>query len=330
MSNVQADKPLVTVSIVVYNNEADLEECLNCIESQTYRNLEIICVDDCSTDGSVDIIKRHALSDSRYRLIAKDKNTGSADSRNLSFTEANGEYMYFCDADDICESDMIEKAVAKAEEDKADMVIWDFYEFGKPIYRHMKKSDPSRLREDMTRKELCHIGAFLWTRLFRASSLRDLEMPFPTGRTKLDLPVHWAACIMMERISIIPERLYGYRISEYQMSRKKGKVLLDFIYVHDYLKEYLEKKGKFDEYREDYYKSLANAMYSVHTTINAEYRDEALKECRKHLRPEMGTVVKDMNRNVRLFISSLQGNTLAGLTLAVLQAMQKLYHKIKH
>lgn len=322
--------PLVTVALAVYNNAANLEECLQCYEKQTYPHMEILCIDDCSNDNSVEILRRHAESDPRYRIIEKEHNAGLSDTRNISIDEAKGEYLYLCDADDICDPDMIEKAVTKAEEDKADMVIWDFYEFGKPIYRHMKKSDPSRHREDMSRKDLCHIGSFMWTHLFRTSSLRAIGLPFPGGRTKQDLPVHWAACIMMDKISIIPERLYGYRISAGQTSRKKGKVLLDFIYVHDYLRDYLEKNGKFDEYRKDYYKSLANAMYSVHTTINAEYRDEALKECRKHLRPEMGTVVKDMNRNVRLFISSLQGNTLAGLLLFILQSLQTLYRKIKH
>lgn len=322
--------PLVTVALAVYNNAANIEECLQCYEKQTYPKMEILCIDDCSNDNSVEILRRHAESDPRYRIIEKENNAGLSDTRNISIDEAKGEYLYLCDADDICDPDMIEKAVTKAEEDKADMVIWDFYEFGKQIYRLMKKNDPSRLREDMSRKDLCHIGSFMWTHLFRTSSLRELNLPFPLGRTKQDLPVHWAACVSFEKISVIPERLYGYRIGDSQISRKKGLVLLDFIYVHDYLKEYLEKSGQFDAYNADYYQSLANAMCSIDVTINAEYRNEAREECRKHLRPEMGTVVKDMNRNVRLFISSLQGNTLAGLLLFILQSLQTLYRKIKH
>lgn len=322
--------PLVTVALAVYNNAANLEECLQCYEKQTYPHMEILCIDDCSNDNSVEILRRHAESDPRYRIIEKEHNAGLSDTRNISIDEAKGEYLYLCDADDICDPDMIEKAVTKAEEDKADMVIWDFYEFGKPIYRLMKKDDPTRLREDMSREDLCHIGSFMWTHLFRTSSLRELNLPFPLGRTKQDLPVHWAACVSFEKISVIPERLYGYRIGDSQISRKKGLVLLDFIYVHDYLKEYLEKSGQFDAYNADYYQSLANAMCSIDVTINAEYRNEAREECRRHLCPEMGTAVKGMDRNVKLFISSLSGNRMAGLLLFILQSLQTLYRKIKH
>ncbi|MGM9871694.1 MAG: glycosyltransferase family 2 protein [Muribaculaceae bacterium] len=316
--------PLVTVALAVYNNAANLEECLQCYEKQTYPHMEILCIDDCSNDNSVEILRRHAESDPRYRIIEKEHNAGLSDTRNISIDEAKGEYLYLCDADDICDPDMIEKAVTKAEEDKADMVIWDFYEFGKQIYRLMKKNDPSRLREDMSRKELCHIGSFMWTHLFRTSSLRELNLPFPLGRTKQDLPVHWAACIMMDKISIIPERLYGYRISAGQTSRKKGKVLLDFIYVHDYLRDYLEKNGKFDEYRKDFFRSMIIAMYSVYITIDKAYLPEAISLFKKRICPEMAEIAKDISLSVKLFISYMSGNAIAGALLKVSKYVRKM------
>lgn len=315
--------PLVTVALAVYNNAANIEECLQCYEKQTYPKMEILCIDDCSNDNSVEILRRHAESDPRYRIIEKEHNAGLSDTRNISIDEAKGEYLYLCDADDICDPDMIEKAVTKAEEDKADMVIWDFYEFGKQIYRLMKKNDPSRLREDMSRKDLCHIGSFMWTHLFRTSSLRELNLPFPGGRTKQDLPVHWAACIMMDKISIIPERLYGYRISAEQTSRKKGKVLLDFIYVHDYLRDYLEKNGKFDEYRKDFFQSMIIAMYSVYITIDKAYLPEAISLFKKRICPEMTEIAKDISPSVRLFISYMNGNALSGALLKLSEYIRK-------
>lgn len=316
--------PLVTVALAVYNNAANIEECLQCYEKQTYPKMEILCIDDCSNDNSVEILRRHAESDPRYRIIEKENNAGLSDTRNISIDEAKGEYLYLCDADDICDPDMIEKAVTKAEEDKADMVIWDFYEFGKQIYRLMKKNDPSRLREDMSRKELCHIGSFMWTHLFRTSSLRAIGLPFPGGRTKQDLPVHWAACIMMDKISIIPERLYGYRISAEQTSRKKGKVLLDFIYVHDYLRDYLEKNGKFDEYRKDFFQSMIIAMYSVYITIDKAYLPEAISLFKKRICPEMAEIAKDISLSVKLFISYMSGNAIAGALLKVSKYVRKM------
>lgn len=315
--------PLVTVALAVYNNAANLEECLQCYEKQTYPHMEILCIDDCSNDNSVEILRRHAESDPRYRIIEKEHNAGLSDTRNISIDEAKGEYLYLCDADDICDPDMIEKAVTKAEEDKADMIIWDFYEFGKPIYRLMKKDDPTRLREDMSRKELCHIGSFMWTHLFRTSSLRELNLPFPLGRTKQDLPVHWAACVSFEKISVIPERLYGYRIGDSQISRKKGLVLLDFIYVHDCLKEYLEKGDKFDEYCKDFFRSLIIAMYSVYITIDKAYLPEAISIIKSRICPEMAEIAKDISPSVRLFISYMNGNVLSGTLLKLSEYIRK-------
>lgn len=194
---------------------------LQCIERQTYTNIEILCVDDCSKDNSMDIVRRQAALDSRYRIIEKSQNAGLSDTRNISLKEAKGEYIYFCDADDVCAPDMLEKAVVKAESEHADLVIWDYYEFGVPIYKLIEKESPSRLAERPSRKELVHWGAFMWTHLFRTESLRKIGIPFPLGRTKQDLPVHWAACIQFDKITVISKRLYGYRISQSQTSRKK-------------------------------------------------------------------------------------------------------------
>lgn len=328
MSKENNNLPLVTVALAVYNNAAFIDECLNCIERQTYPNLEILCVDDCSQDESVAILNRHASADSRFRIITKDQNAGLSDTRNISMQEARGEYIYFCDADDVCEPEMIEKAVKKAEAEKADMVLWDFYEFGDSIYKLMKKDDPSRFHDGMSNKEMLHAGAFMWTHLFRTASLKALGIQFPIGRTKQDLPVHWAACICFDKIAIIPERLYGYRIGQQQISRKKGKVLFDFIYVHDYLKDYLMRREYYEEYKMDFLLSQTIAMYTAAMSVSPQYKAEAYALAKNHFVPEMIEATKDAHVALRWFVSSLNGDIVSKLLLQAHNFIYKIYRKL--
>jgi glycosyltransferase involved in cell wall biosynthesis len=101
-------KDLISVIIPVYNVELYLEKCLNSVINQTYNNLEIICVNDCSTDESLDIIKKYALKDKRIQIIDKKINEGSGVAKNNGFAISNGEYIYFMDSDDWIENDYLE------------------------------------------------------------------------------------------------------------------------------------------------------------------------------------------------------------------------------
>lgn len=100
---------LISVVIPVYNVEWYLEECLNSVVKQTYKNLEILCVDDCTQDNSVNIIKRFMEKDSRIKLICHRENLGLGGARNTGIRAASGKYIVFVDSDDVLEKDMIER-----------------------------------------------------------------------------------------------------------------------------------------------------------------------------------------------------------------------------
>lgn len=103
-----ADKPLITVIVPVYNILEYLPRCVHSITAQTYRNMEIILMDDGSTDGTGELCDKLALEDSRIRVYHK-KNGGSSSARNLALTLAHGEYVGFVDSDDYIEPDMYER-----------------------------------------------------------------------------------------------------------------------------------------------------------------------------------------------------------------------------
>ena len=116
--------PLVSVIIPVYNVEEYLRQCLDSVREQTLSDIEIICVNDSSTDGSLSILEEYAKKDPRIQVVTQP-NGGAGAARNKGLSMAAGKYLSFLDSDDFFEPDMLELAYKKAEEDKADFVVFD-------------------------------------------------------------------------------------------------------------------------------------------------------------------------------------------------------------
>lgn len=98
----------ITIIIPVYNTEKYLKRCLDSVIHQSYSNLEIICIDDKSTDSSRDILLQYASNDSRISLILLDKNAGVSHARNLALEKSTGSYVCFLDSDDYLEQSSCE------------------------------------------------------------------------------------------------------------------------------------------------------------------------------------------------------------------------------
>ena len=99
---------LVSIIIPFYNVEDYIEECLKSVINQTYKNLEIICVDDCSPDNSYIIVNKYIDIDKRIKLIRHKENLGLGGARNTGLQNANGKFVYFLDSDDYIEIDDID------------------------------------------------------------------------------------------------------------------------------------------------------------------------------------------------------------------------------
>jgi glycosyltransferase involved in cell wall biosynthesis len=116
---------LVSVVIPVYNTEKYLIKCIDSVLNQTYKNIEIILVDDGSKDSCPAICDRYALLDKRIKVIHKE-NGGVSDSRNAGIRSANGDYITFIDSDDLIETEMLETAVKEMEKTCSDVVVWGY------------------------------------------------------------------------------------------------------------------------------------------------------------------------------------------------------------
>lgn len=116
---------LISIIVPVYNTENYLEKCLYSLVNQTYKNIEIIIIDDGSPDNSMNIIQKFVLADNRVKVISQ-KNQGLSGAKNTGMNNANGDYIMFIDSDDWIEIDTCEKAINASEKYNADVVFWSY------------------------------------------------------------------------------------------------------------------------------------------------------------------------------------------------------------
>lgn len=204
----------ISVIIPVYNVEAYLEECLDSVVNQTYRNLEILLMDDASPDGCGAICDRYAEDDQRIRVIHKEKNYGQAEARNTGMELATGAYLFFADSDDWLAEDTLEKLYKGLQRHRADCSVGACVtvlerEGGEKSVHHeeLKEERCEVAREAM--KHVLLVGSAAWNRLYRRETLQGLR--FPRGRINEDEPFVLHAYERMEKIAFLDCETYFYR-----------------------------------------------------------------------------------------------------------------------
>ena len=178
-------QPLVSIIVPVYNGEKTIERCLRSIQNQSYSNIEVLVVNDGSSDHTERIIRKYVQRDSRFRYIEKE-NTGVSDSRNVAMAEAKGDYFQFVDGDDWLVKQATEEFVNTALTYGCDMVISDFYRVcGRRIYTkgHIDAGPViTRMKyaEYMMEAPANFYYGVLWNKFFRADIIRTFALKCST------------------------------------------------------------------------------------------------------------------------------------------------------
>lgn len=210
-------QPLVSVLIPVYNVEEYLERCLDSVLNQSLTRIEVICVNDGSTDKSLEILKKYQENDSRVIIVNKE-NGGLPSARNAGIERARGEYVGFVDSDDYVQPDMFEKLYNTAKREKSEVVVcganilpetprasdW-LYACLSPAYRKYDKFDANMLFHDMT------VTPFLWRTLIKKSLIDKYNLRLnETIMIGEDKAFQCKVYPLAESITVIPDKLYNY------------------------------------------------------------------------------------------------------------------------
>lgn len=227
----------VSIILPVYNVEKYLKECLDSIISQTYKNIEILIINDGSTDRSLEIINEYKEKDERIRVFSQT-NSGLSAARNVGLKNASGEFIFFVDSDDKLSTYTIEHLFNNIVKHQADVAICSFQYFSDCSIKkfeidekwplvYEKASGKYSIINSVVEKEFCCVA---WNKMYRLSIIKNNNMLFSENLTHEDIPWLWQYFSACSNYFYLNERLYYYRLRSDSITSRK-----DYLYYSSYL-----------------------------------------------------------------------------------------------
>ncbi len=284
---------LVSVVVPIYNVEKYLDECLLSIQNQTLKDIEVICVNDGSTDSSLDIINKYVRKDDRFLLVDKP-NSGYGDSMNVGFDKACGEYLGIVESDDFVEPDMFEKLYDAAKKNNCEVVKSDYYEFvtadKKNRVRINTVIDPKYYNTVLNYKDTLSIFHFrmnTWTGVYlnefiKKNGIRHNTTP---GAAYQDNGFWFQTLSLAKRIMFLNEAFYNYRQDNPNSSINSKKKVFCLCDEYSYIEKFLDSNKNLhdDLYGIFLVKKYFNYMYT-YNRIADEYAIPFLKRFSEEFR----------------------------------------------
>ena len=293
--------PKVSVVIPVYNVEKYLRQCLDSVVNQTLKDIEIICVDDGSTDSSPDIIREYMEKDSRVKVITKP-NSGYGNSMNRGFDMAEGEYIGIVESDDYAELNMFERLYEIASKNSLDVIKSSFYfYYSVPKERNEKMEIVSKVREGITfcpsrdfkapmeMVEFFNIKPSIWSAIYRKDFIRENKIRFleTPGAAFQDSSFNFKVMSLAQRVQLTREAFLHYRQDNESSSiNSPGKVfcvcdeyaeMQKFLDTNPYNRGVLEcvcKRIKYDTYMWNFERLSKKYKYLFLERASEEFKED--------------------------------------------------------
>ena len=275
---ISAENVKISVVMPIYNAFDYLKPAIDSVLNQTLSDIELICVDDGSTDNSLSILKEYQQLDERVRIITEN-NAGPSIARNKGLARARGEYVIFLDADDFYDYTLLEKLYNVSKEHALDIAICKF-----DIYNNRKSKFEDNIRSDhgeiFTESEIvsksdypdvilsCTTG-YVWNKMFRREFLVEKELTFdPELRVFEDTYFVVTALSMAERIGKCPERLIHHRVYSNQPRNKLFRKYYPQVpVVYAKIKEFLRGRGMYTPLSQSFLNLSANRCYKIYNVL---------------------------------------------------------------
>lgn len=212
--------PKLSVIIPVYNDQKYLNQCLDSVINQTLKDIEIICVDDGSTDDSLKILQEYQAKDSRVKVISQE-NGGAGKARNTGLAIAGGKYLSFLDSDDFFEPTMLEESYNKLEESGVDFVVFQADQYWGNLSSYLLQGwniDSSKIPpyrpisfRSLTGNVFKVFLGWAWDKVYRADFIKKYDLKFQEIRTSNDLCFVFTALVLAKDFEVIPSVLAHQR-----------------------------------------------------------------------------------------------------------------------
>ena len=312
MDALMSSQPKISIILPVYNAEKTLGRVVECIRRQTLEDYEVISVDDGSTDNSFEIVK--AVSDPRFQVY-RQANAGAGAARNKGTEQASGKYIFYCDADDYFEDNLLQVCFDEAEDTRADIVVFDFVreyvgEVRERVPGINRKLLPGQSRvfdrSSCPERILSVLYPSPWCKLYRASFIREFQLKFDEIAVSNDISFSAVGACLAEKITYIENPLYTHRIGhEGTITTRKSRELGDIAKAVQSTGEQIEKMGyaielaaSYRYFAVDQYIANLYKFGDLSSPVTEAYYNEIRKAFLSH---NPGNVDRDLLSDDRLY-----------------------------
>lgn len=280
----------VSVIIPVYNAEKYLAECLDSIVCQTLSDIEIICVNDGSSDNSLSLLEAYSRKDNRFKIINQE-NSGPGVARNTGINVASGEYIFFVDSDDTIFPETLEKMYNKASSLDLDICVCRSYEYNIktqnqsliPLGAQLPKEDVFS-SSDISDSIFLLFGGWPWDKLYKSSLIKDNNISFPNLKNSEDTYFVYKSLILSNRISLLNDFLILHKMNiTISVSKTRESDCDAFIKSMDLLRQDLLASNKWDIFKKCFVSYfMIFALWHLQT-ISESLKDTLLKSVKNYI-----------------------------------------------
>ena len=298
--------PQISIIIPVYNVEKYLEDCLNSLLAQTYKDIEILCINDGSSDASLKILRKYEKQDNRIQVFTQ-KNSGPAKARNIGLENAHGEYIMFCDSDDSYEPEMCERMLTAITDNNVDLVMcntngydkqgnfapdWYYFPFDAGYFT-------------LTQEMKAIINVFLWNKIFKKSKIDTFQIKFPEGHKTDDNYFIYVYLMASDTVYFLNNKLYNHYEREnsimnlYNNDNKiKYSDIEDKIVILEMTYDFLNKHHIFKLNKDAYLSLFFKQLFWSWQSVSEQWKNTFLQKCADFIsKTDIKTWSKDSTQN---------------------------------
>ena len=300
----------LSVIMPVYNVKKYLPKCLDSLTGQTLKEIEIICINDGSSDSSSEILNRYAARDNRITVINQE-NQGQGNARNCGINLAKGEYIAFVDSDDWLENNAFEILYEKAKKFDADTVEFNYneiFECSGQIKKHnysIKLPENKVYNYKITKKYLFGTISVSWNKIYKRDFINEYNIRFGSGRRAQDGVFAIKAKVYAQKIIFENKPLYNYNIRQGSSVNSSSSKQLELFQSLADIKKFLIEENLYKTYKSDALKDFIKTISSTYNSLPESIRPEYLNLSAEFLGSDYPKLIKSINNGNNSFWENL-------------------------
>ena len=309
----------ISVVLPVYNVADYLRKCLDSLVNQTFKDFEVICVNDGSTDLSLGILEGYALTDSRFKIISQE-NKRLSGARNTGIEHVKGEDVLFVDTDDWLEENALELLYEHVKGFNSEITMFKFKffdddtsEISEDPFTNLEVIDPALYTGNFSYYDVLDIIFKIshapFNKLYKTSFLRNLGAKFLYGSYYEDVEFFYKVFFKAKKVSLLPEYLYYYRIRDYSISTSGDEGSFDIFNVLESTKQSVIDAKIYDDVKQGWLMFIIVNLKFVYYRLDDKYKNQFIDKMKEKFDDyELGDVVfsEEWHYSDRAFYESIK------------------------